>query len=90
MMPRLDMGFEVRKAIASMRPPAPARPELWLQQDALLAAVLAAKIHGTDKAVRESAYRSLQLVHPVHYDFMLMILNSSRPLKLIELYLDEN
>jgi len=42
---------------------------------------LAAKIHGTDKAVMATGYRMLSRVKPAYMQVILGIMNSASPLK---------
>lgn len=49
--------------------------------DATIALLLAAKIHGTDKAVRATAKRCAQALPRSQRDLMFSIVNSKEPLK---------
>ncbi|ANI15703.1 MULTISPECIES: hypothetical protein [Pseudomonas] len=49
--------------------------------DATIALLLAAKIHGTDKAVRATGKRCAQALPRSQRDLMFSIVNSKEPLK---------
>ena len=58
-------------------------------QDAILALLLAAKIHGTPKAVKNTAKRRAKLSPKNKRNFMFTVAESPRPLEII-LYIREN
>jgi len=56
-------------------------PAEWGLLTAISAMALAAKIHGTDKAVMATGYRMLSRVKPAYMQVILGIMNSASPLK---------
>nr|WP_296220567.1 hypothetical protein [Pseudomonas sp. UBA2684] len=58
-------------------------------QDAILALLLAAKIHGTPKAVKNTAKRCAKLLPRSKRNFMFTVAESPRPLEMI-VYIGEN
>jgi hypothetical protein len=58
-------------------------------QDATLALFLAARIHGTDNAIKETAKRCAKRLPRSKRDLMFAIVDSSEPLKLVN-YLTEH
>ncbi|MGU2064688.1 DUF7740 domain-containing protein [Pseudomonas aeruginosa] len=58
-------------------------------QDAVLVLLLAARIHGTDRAIRAAAKRCAKQLPRSKRDIFLSIANSTEPLKLIH-YIADN
>jgi len=52
--------------------------------DATIALLLAAKIHGTDAAVKATAKRCSQRISRSKRDLMFTVMNSRAPLKIVE------
>jgi hypothetical protein len=52
--------------------------------DATIALLLAAKLHGTDAAVKATAKRCSQYLPRSKRDLMFTVMNSREPLKLVE------
>lgn len=70
--------------LAAHNNPSPVKPICLLT--AITAMALAARIHGTDKAVMATAYRMLPRVGSAYQGVVLKIMNSPSPLKHITVY----
>jgi|SRR3990167_6712963 len=58
-------------------------------QDTILALILAAQIHGTQKAVKTTAKRCAKLLPKAQRTLMLTIASSPRPMTMVDILRDE-